>query len=80
MGEIADMMLDGTLCQSCGVYLEDSLPGFPQSCADCQKAEELNEMLASESRNVSCPTCGKRVRRIGLAQHQRDKHGSQLGK
>lgn len=25
MGEIAEMMLDGTLCQQCGCPLEDSL-------------------------------------------------------
>ena len=38
MGEIADMMLDGTLCQSCGVYIGDESAGdFPQHCADCAR-------------------------------------------
>lgn len=31
MGEIADMMLDGTLCQHCGGYI-GSDNGFPTSC------------------------------------------------
>lgn len=31
MGEIAEMMLDGTLCQYCGEYLGSDM-GFPQSC------------------------------------------------
>lgn len=32
MGEIADMMLDGTLCEMCGVYIgTDS--GFPMYCS-----------------------------------------------
>ena len=43
------MMLDGTLCQVCGIYmsqeelkligLEDSeeAPGFPVTCRDCQE-------------------------------------------
>lgn len=38
MGEIAEMMLDGTLCACCGVVLigEGEEPeGYPQYCADC---------------------------------------------
>ena len=34
MGDIADMMLDGTLCEGCGVFLGDGF-GFPGLCADC---------------------------------------------
>jgi|GEM_PF-1264130 len=45
MGEIADMMLDGTLCERCGVCLvdEDTEPnGYPTLCASCaaEKAED----------------------------------------
>lgn len=39
MGEIADMMLEGTLCPSCGEYLGDG-DGFPVLCAGCQEEEE----------------------------------------
>ena len=39
MGEIADMMLDGTLCEGCGVYLEQEAPGFPGYCSEeCARA------------------------------------------
>lgn len=34
MGEIADMMLDGTLCSGCGVYMGDDL-GYPGYCSGC---------------------------------------------
>lgn len=34
MGEIADMHLDGTLCESCGVFLGDPV-GYPRRCAEC---------------------------------------------
>lgn len=34
MGEIAEMMLDGTLCQTCGVYV-GSDSGVPTYCEDC---------------------------------------------
>lgn len=33
MGEIADMMLDGTLCEGCGEYLGEGM-GFPDYCSD----------------------------------------------
>lgn len=33
MGEIADMMLYGTLCAGCGVYMEGSSQGFPGYCS-----------------------------------------------
>ena len=39
MGEIAEMMLDGTLCEACGVLIigEGEEPaGYPQYCSeDC---------------------------------------------
>lgn len=34
MGKIAEMMLDGTLCEGCGEYLGDG-DGFPQRCDGC---------------------------------------------
>lgn len=43
MGEISEMMLDGTLCQSCGVCLLDGPGdepcGFPTYCPDCEGDE-----------------------------------------
>lgn len=42
MAEIADMMIDGTLCSDCGVCMDDILageeaPGHPRTCDDCAK-------------------------------------------
>lgn len=34
MGEIADMMLDGTLCEGCGVFIGTGA-GYPVRCEDC---------------------------------------------
>lgn len=39
MGEIADMMLEGTLCAGCGEVLDSAISGdepagFPQYCSD----------------------------------------------
>lgn len=40
MGEAADDMLDGTVCQCCGEFFDDilsgeSAPGFPRTCEAC---------------------------------------------
>lgn len=34
MGEMADMMFEGHLCDRCGVYMTGGC-GYPQRCADC---------------------------------------------
>jgi hypothetical protein len=81
MGDIADMMLDGTLCEGCGVFLdEDNESHVPRRCRACQESEHIAEIhhgtmqLASEMR-VTCKQCGKRVKHAGLKDHQRAKHG-----
>ncbi|UYB51194.1 hypothetical protein OCJ37_14490 [Xanthomonas sp. AM6] len=85
MGEIADMMLEGDLCECCGGYLPGQGQGFPRRCQGCQptkaerKAENIarHEALIAQQKKAPCPTCGKRVRIVGMADHQRDAHGSQ---
>ena len=42
MGEIAEMMLDGTLCQWCGELIDDAM-GFPTVCAGCQDSEGVDQ-------------------------------------
>jgi len=42
MGDIADMMLDGTLCCVCGGYVGEGCD-FPTMCKDCKKEEAKNE-------------------------------------
>lgn len=48
MGEIADMMLDGTLCEGCGELMDglvndtdelDEAPGHPRRCAACEEED-----------------------------------------
>lgn len=75
MGEIAEMMLDGTLCQECGVLMDDhDAPGFPRTCSDC-----LRDFDHPVTPKVTCPICSKRVKAVGLADHQRDVHGTGVG-
>lgn len=37
MGEIADMVLEGILCQLCGELMSDDAPGHPRTCDGCLK-------------------------------------------
>ena len=89
MGEIAEMMLDGTLCEQCGVYMGDATD-FPRLCPSCAKAarkagrqiENLGSLgycdagpvAPLKNKKVSCPECGKRVKPAGVYDHMRDVH------
>lgn len=46
-GELAEMMLDGSLCESCGEQLETAGPGFPRKCAACANAPTYRNMAHS---------------------------------
>jgi hypothetical protein len=48
MGEYADMMIEGILCQLCGVFLEDYEDNIcPTYCEDCAK-----EMAIERRKNI----------------------------
>lgn len=65
MGEVADMMLDGTLDELTGEYIGDTnkqffgteSPGFP---------------ISYERKR--CPICNKRCKRGGVLPHMEAKH------
>lgn len=84
MGEIADMMLDGTLCEGCGEYLGDD-GGYPVRCAGCQR--DLDQALTMEPEKrkalvagvpkVACPVCSRKFKVTGIGDHWKTKHGAQ---
>lgn len=39
MGEVTEMMLDGVLCECCGVYIGDPV-GYPITCDDCEVEDD----------------------------------------
>ena len=52
MGEIADMMLDGTMCAGCGVFLNDGedgdgIPGYCAGCAPDYKTQPAEAKASS---------------------------------
>lgn len=48
MGEIVEMMLDGTLCEACGVFLDGETPGYPRYCEDCETEQKEPTSVAPE--------------------------------
>lgn len=79
MGDVADMMLDGTLCEGCGVYLGEAV-GYPRRCRKCQKDQRVDALRTAththhREQKTQCPTCGRRVKIVGLTDHMRDSHG-----
>jgi len=85
MGEIAEMMLDGTMCEGCGEFMNigGEAPGYPQRCAACGEEPDDSQPVdyrplktaGQKRRRVKCE-CGKGFRTTAARdQHRRDKHG-----
>lgn len=50
MGESADMMINGLLCQSCGTYIDDTGgTGYPRDCNDCTSQYHYNVFICVKS-------------------------------
>ena len=85
MGEIADMMLDGTLCAGCGSAIDfDGGDGIPRYCSDACFCDVLAPGVSrtpaktsaprTSANTVTCPICKRRAKLTGLGQHVRDAH------
>jgi hypothetical protein len=73
MGEYADLMLEGCLCQSCGELLGEG-DGFPEYCSACQSEMGVDRAGQLKPIKIQCPYCKKKVKDAGLAMHIRDVH------
>lgn len=85
MGEIADMMIDGTMCP-CGEFIDDGAdgPGYPQYCSPQCKIdygggdEPVNDRPPEKEPYVrfNCDICHRPFKtEASRDQHRRDKHG-----
>ncbi len=39
MSERVDLLLDGLVCEQCGVYLEEAV-GYPRKCRACERLKD----------------------------------------
>lgn len=37
MGDAAEMILEGLLCEQCGVLIDGDEPGYPRLCLSCEQ-------------------------------------------
>lgn len=76
MGEYAEMMLDGTLCAACGVYLGgDGIEGIPNYCRSCGHPESF----AVKNEGNKCPLCHRLFKAKGAKKsHLADAHGKKF--
>lgn len=42
MGELVDMILDGSLCEVCGEFMDDGRE-YPHKCPSCQKEADKDD-------------------------------------
>ncbi len=78
-GDVADAMLDGTLCEICGEFLDDGDPvGYPVRCSGCKKEHGAVPLDVKHPQKamVLCPVCHKRVKEVGLGRHVKDAHSA----
>ena len=79
MGEIADMMLDGTLDAITGEYIGGSC-GYPRSSEPSfwMNIKQNKEFDAKGHERVKCNYCNKMITRIGMKQHFEAKHKNNI--
>lgn len=49
MGEIAEMVLNGDMCENCGEYLGGG-PGYPVKCPTCAREEPPRKKRKKKSK------------------------------
>lgn len=85
MGEIAEMMLDGTLCEMCGVAFDPDhvAPGYPvycsRQCASDRGAEWIAPRRSRQTKRLQCQLCKRMfASRSARRQHAAMKHGEKV--
>ena len=69
MGEIADMILRGELCEICGVIMPDMVstkkapnrqaPGYPRKCKSCRDGEDADRTRRQAMNDFALRTNGE---------------------
>lgn len=80
MGDSAEMILEGIMCEGCGEFLDGDGPGFPRRCHACGGSDDTDPLgferprrAPRENKPHAC-TCGSRFRETAhMDQHRRDK-------
>lgn len=75
MGDIADMMIDGTLDCETGELIDGASPGYPRTKRRRRRRKKPKGGVGNEQ----CPKCGKRFETLkGVKDHYLDFHSGRL--
>lgn len=69
MGEIAEAMINGELCQECGAWIDGSYEGIPRFCKSCQPKTKIQPV-----KKIKCTLCDRHLKPNGMKDHLRDFH------
>ncbi len=74
MGDIADQIINGEICEMCQQATEDCPVGWAFTCSECR--DESPELILNEinKQKVDCPICGKRYKKTGIYNHTQSAH------
>ena len=73
MGEQADLIINGDICEGCPCALPGNGPGYPRYCRECAKDRPPEPTARLKSK---CKTCGRMVKLTGLSDHMRVMHSN----
>jgi len=51
MGDVAEMVLDGILCESCGEFIGEAV-GHPRDCRSCREA--MGDVVTDDDDDLFC--------------------------
>jgi len=72
---VAEMIISGELCGGCGCYIKGDSQGYVRYCKSCQPRPLQKPKGKPTPKKTKCPTCGAKVKEVGLNDHIRVKHG-----
>jgi len=79
MGDVAEMMLEGTLCETCGVFIGDG-DGYPRRCRSCKGEDHADagryvlELPEKNTGNRTNSTKLLRSKRVQFTSHNSGRH------
>lgn len=74
MGEIAEMMLDGTMCAGCGEWMGDEGDGFPRYCAACRPPRHHQKRQAVAKPIAPASLSPKLIKRLEWIRDRTDSY------
>lgn len=74
MGEIAEMMLSGLMCEGCGVFMDDmDEPGYPRRCCGCSPSKNRACTMAKIAQVVTQRTPEQMAKRADKRRRYRQR-------